>query len=210
MTPSAMSEKEVIHVVDDDLSVRRGIARLLRSRGYVAQVHEDPRPFLENLPVSAVGCVILDLDMPGLDGLEVQRALIARCSALPIVFLSGRGTVANSVQAMKCGAVDFLEKPVDEVLLFAVVEKALDDGRTRRQKLRETEEAQALVNRLTEREYAVFELMVKGFTSDEVGDFLGISRDTVKVHRARVMKKLEADSLADAILLYHMPHQQDK
>jgi len=191
----------VVHLVDDDPSVRRGVGRLLQVRGYTVETWDDPRAFLAAVPADPIGCVILDLNMPGMDGLQTQLKLAALAATLPVVFLSGRGTIASCAEALKQGAVDFLEKPADSDVLSTAVEKAFARNRDLRAAAALRAEADELVGRLTERERDVFRLVARGFTNSETADLLDISAETVKVHRSRVMKKLEADSLPDLVLL---------
>lgn len=198
-----MLDSQTVYVVDDDVSIRRSLGRLLKSRGYEVHAYEDPRQLIEQPVEDPTACVLLDLDMPYIDGLQAQQLLVDRHPTLSVVILTGRGTVATSVQAMKDGAIDVLEKPVEQALLFGVVEHALDTGRRRWRRHREERETAARMSRLTAREREVFALIAKGFTNGEAGGLLGISRDTVKLHRARVMKKLEADSLADLVRMFH-------
>ena len=198
-----MPDPETVYLIDDDPSIRRSLTRLLRTSGYHVQTYADPRQFLEELPDSPLGCSILGLEMRHLDGLQTQQALMGQCPSLSVVMLTAHGTVARSVRAMKNGAVDVLEKPIDHEVFCSVIETALIEARKRRQEQREAQEVTRLLARLTARENDVFALIAKGFTNGEAGTLLGISRDTVKLHRARVMKKLEADSLADLVRLYH-------
>jgi FixJ family two-component response regulator len=180
----------VIHVVDDDESMRTAVARVLRARGYEVRTHISAGDFLLSKPEPAPGCVVLDLQMPGPSGLDLQQAV-----SLPIVFLTGHGDVASSVRAMKAGAVDFLTKPVEPELLLKAVEAALARDRSARA-LRDAEHRHAT---LTPRERAVFEQVVAGKPNKHIARELGITERTVKMHRAQVMAKMQAGSVAELV-----------
>jgi FixJ family two-component response regulator len=190
---------ERVFVVDDDAGVLRSLSRLLRSAGYEPESHGSAEAFLRALTPDASGCVVLDLSMPGLDGLALQRELSARGGALPVVFVSGRGDVPKSVLAMKEGAVDFLTKPVKGAALLSAVEKALDRARDRRADRVAADELSRRFETLTPREREVLEGVAAGMLNKQIAGRLGIAEQTVKVHRARVMEKMGADSLADLV-----------
>ena len=189
----------IIYVVDDEQAALKATDRLLRSVGYRTALFSDPRVFLKQVKPDARGCVILDVSMPGLGGLALQRELAGRGSLLPIIFLTGRADVPDSVRAMKGGASDFLTKPVDEAELLTAVREALARGVAA---MRERAEAVMLgvrLNTLTTRERQVFERVVAGKLNRQVAVELGTVEKTIKVHRARVMRKMKADSLADLV-----------
>jgi FixJ family two-component response regulator len=190
---------ERVFVVDDDEGVLRSLSRLLRSAGYEPASYGSAEEFLSGLTPDVSGCVVLDLSMPGLDGLALQRELSARGGALPVVFVSGRGDVPKSVLAMKEGAVDFLTKPVKSAALLSAVEKALGRARDRRADRIAAEELTRRLDALTPREREVLEGVVAGLLNKQIASRLGIAEQTVKVHRARVMEKMGADSLADLV-----------
>lgn len=192
---------DAVFLVDDDASVRRGLSRLLKTHGYDVRAFPSAVDFLQALSGDEAGCVILDLDMPDINGIEAQRRLANAAATLPVIFLTGRGTVRDCSEALKAGAVDFLEKPVDENVLCMTIEIARKRGTEDRQRAAERAEAEALVARLTARETDVFQLVPRGFTNPEISEFLNISKETTKVHRARVMRKLEASSAPDLVLL---------
>jgi FixJ family two-component response regulator len=197
--PNAGAER--VYLVDDDAAVLRSLTRLLRSAGYDAAAYGSAETFLRELAPDAEGCVVLDLSMPGLDGLALQRELSARGGALPVVFVSGRGDVPKSVHAMKEGAIDFLTKPVKSAALLAAVEKALGRARERREGRREVESLRGRIETLTPREREVMEGVAAGLLNKQIAGRLGIAEQTVKVHRARVMEKMGAESLADLVRL---------
>jgi FixJ family two-component response regulator len=193
--------KETVFLVDDDASVLKGLRRLLAAAGFEVAAFESPQQFLERFDASAPGCLVLDLAMPGLNGMELQQELAARGSTLPIVFLTGHGDVPTSVQAMKRGAADFLTKPVDERDLLAAIQGAFERGRTLRKDRAETAEVERRRATHTPREREVLEHIVSGKRNKQVAGELGTVEKTVKVHRARVMEKMQARSLADLVRL---------
>ena len=195
------SEHERVYVVDDDPAVRRSLVRLLRSAGLEAVAFESPEEFLRLVPPEAAGCAILDLSMPGLDGLALQRELSARGCLLPVLFLTGYGDIPETVQAMKAGALDFLSKPVDDGVLLRAVRQALAAGRAAGEARRQAADARRRLSTLTPREREVLEGVVAGKLNKQIGGDLGIAEKTVKVHRGRVMEKMGAGSLAELVQL---------
>ena len=195
------SDSATVFIVDDDQSVRTALARLMRSAELRAETFASAREFLERERPDGPGCMVLDLSMPGSTGLELQQDMAAADIDLPIIFLTGHGTVPSSVKALKSGAVDFLEKPVDDDRLLSAIKDAVEQNvRTRRDRA-SLSEIQERVARLTRRELQVFRLVVQGKLNKQVAAELGMSEKTVKVHRARVMQKMEADSLAQLVRL---------
>jgi FixJ family two-component response regulator len=186
-----------VFVVDDDASVRRAITRLLGAKGLSVEAFDSAEAFLEAAPKSDRACVILDLKMPGTDGLSLQESMPAVGVGYPVVFVTGTGDVASSVKAMKAGAIDFLQKPFDGDDLFRAVELALDVQAERHAQRLRAEEVERLLCRLTPRESEVMELVATGLRNRAVAARLGITERTVKVHRGRVMKKLCAESVPD-------------
>lgn len=194
-------DRATVFIVDDDRSVRTALARLMRSRKMLAETFASAQEFLDRDPPDAPGCIVLDLKMPGVTGLELQESLSAAGINLPIVFLTGYGDVPASVTAMKGGAVDFFEKPVDEDELMDAVKQAVEWDIHAREKRTELIEVQERVNCLTTREHQVFRGVVQGKLNKQIASGLGMSEKTVKVHRARVMQKMQADSLAGLVRL---------
>ena len=162
---------------------------------------DSPREFLERFDPSAPGCLVLDLAMPGLTGLELQKALAAKGRELPIVFLTGRGDIATSVRAMKLGAVDFLTKPVDDEDLLSAIRSALEKNRTSRTAREELARIEQRLALLTPREREVLERVVAGRLNKQIAAELGTVEKTVKVHRARVMRKMGARTVAELVRL---------
>jgi FixJ family two-component response regulator len=188
-----------VFLVDDDEALRRATMRLLDSHGYVVRAFPSADEFLAQFDPGAAGCLLLDVRMPGQSGFELQDELVARGVTLPIVFLTGHAEVQSSVRAMKQGAVDLLQKPVRESDLVQAIERALE----RDAKAREESGALALLQRryatLTQREQEVLAAIVQGQLNTQVAFALGIAERTVKLHRARVLQKMRADSLADLV-----------
>ena len=183
-------DRPTIFIVDDDRSVRTALARLMRSRKLRAETFASAQEFLDREPPDAPGCIVLDLKMPGVTGLELQEDLTTAGINLPIVFLTGHGDVPASVTAMKGGAVDFFEKPVDEDELMDAIKQAVEwDVHTRERRIEQIE-VQGRLNSLTPREHQVFSSVVQGSLNKQIASNLGMSEKTVKVHRARVMQKM--------------------
>jgi FixJ family two-component response regulator len=192
-------ERPVVYVVDDDPSVVKSLERLLRSVGYQVETFTSALDFLDFPCRDSPGCLILDVQMPELSGLELQERLGAREIALPIVFITGHGTVPVSVQAMKAGAVDFLEKPFLDKDLLQVIGGAVATDRQGKQEQRSLRKLRERLKTLTPREYEVFGLVVTGMLNKQIAFDLGTSEKTIKVHRARAMEKLGAESLAELV-----------
>jgi len=188
-----------VFVVDDDPGVLRALTRLLRADGLEALSFASPKAFLEQHDATTPGCVVLDIAMPGLNGLELQQALMKLGAPRPIVFLSGRGDIPTSVQAMKAGAVDFLTKPVNGKTLLAAVRKANDlDSRARQAQSEQRAVARRLAT-LTPREHEVLQHVIAGQLNKQIAADLGTVEKTIKVHRARVMEKMGIRSVAELV-----------
>ena len=196
-----MAPAPVIFVVDDDPSVRKSLTRVMTSAGYAVEVFASARDFLAREPLGGPCCVVLDVRMPGLTGLDLQETLASAGHRVPIVFITGHGDISMSVKAMKAGAVDFLTKPFDVENLLEAVERAVakdvDDLSTEGR----TAEVLERVKLLTPRETEVFALVVTGMLNKQIASALDIAEKTVKVHRARVMEKMRAGSLAELVRL---------
>lgn len=191
----------LVYVVDDDPSVRKSLTRLLDSSGYAVEAFASGREFLALAPYPGPCCLVLDVRMPGLTGLELQEALTAGGRRVPIVFVTGHVDVPKSVQAMKGGAVDLLTKPVDAEDLLAAVERCLAKSAQERSAEARVSEVRQRVKLLTAREMEVFALVVTGMLNKQIAAALGIGEKTVKVHRARVMEKMRAGSVAELVRL---------
>jgi FixJ family two-component response regulator len=194
-----IASAERVYVVDDDPAVGKSLSRLLRSAGFEVLAFESPEEFLRQLPGEPAGCVVLDLSMPGLDGLGLQRELAARACGLPVIFLTGHADVPKSVQAIKNGATDFLTKPVDGEELLRVVRHAFEVERSTRDSRRGLADFRRRLETLTPREREVLEGVVAGKLNKQIGGDLGITEKTVKVHRGRVMEKMDAASVAELV-----------
>lgn len=193
--------RPTVHVVDDDPSFRTSVARLLKACGYQVALYESGEHFLKGFPADSPGCILLDLQLPGLDGLDLQNRLAAGDNILPIVFLTGHGDIPMSVRAIKAGADDVLSKPAGKDHLLQAVERAISrysESRRRRDSLRSM---WALVDSLTPREREVFALVVRGKMNKQIAGDLGTSERTVKAHRHAVMEKLKVQSLAEAVAI---------
>ncbi|NRP21673.1 Response regulator protein TmoT [Ensifer adhaerens] len=189
----------VVHIVDDDQSFRTAVGRLLSASGYRVSLYESGDQFLTQSPDAEPGCVLLDLGLPGLSGLELQARLAEKAPLLAIVFLTGQGDVRTSVQAMKAGAEDFLEKPTPRDALLEAVERALRRCETRRLEQGRLHALRRRLANLTPREFEVFGLIVRGKLNKQIAHALGTSERTVKAHRHNVMEKLGAGSLAETV-----------
>lgn len=197
-----MSERALtVFLVDDDPSVLKGVRRLLVAAGLNVAAFNSPQEFLSRHDAEAPGCLVLDIAMPGLNGLELQQALAARGSVLPIIYLTGHGDIPMSVQAMKRGALDFLTKPVDDKDLLAAIRNAFEKDRMLRTARAEVAEIEQRLATLTSREREVLAHIVSGRLNKQVAADLGTVEKTIKVHRARVMEKMQVRSLAELVRL---------
>lgn len=194
-----MSDKRLIHIVDDEEAIRRSAGFMLKAAGFAVETWPSGVAFLEDVRDAAIGCILLDVRMPGMDGLEVQHALNERGVGMPVIVLTGHGDIAIAVRAMKAGAVDFIEKPFEKAVLLAAIDTAFArlnaaDGKSARKA-----DADIAVAGLTEREREVLDGLARGLPNKTIAYDLGISPRTVEVHRANLMAKLEVRSLSDAL-----------
>ena len=195
----------IVHVVDDDASWRKSIGRLLSAAGYRFALYESGENFLETANLDAPGCILLDIRMPGLAGLQLQQRLTDLRKRLPILFISGHGDIASSVVAMKAGAEDFLTKPVEVDVLLRAVERAIAREREDRAKREQREALRSRVDALTPTERKVFDLVVRGKLNKQIADELGTAERTIKWHRHNLMQKLQLHSVAElASLAEHL------
>jgi FixJ family two-component response regulator len=189
----------VVYVVDDDASVRRGLDRLLRFAGFRTHLFATVEEFLAFQRNDVPGCLILDVEMPGRSGLELQRLLNEGHTPLPVIFITGHGDIPMSVRAMKAGASDFLPKPYQKDELLAAVRRALATAAATGHVRDEVEAVRRRAATLTTREHEVLSLVVSGMLNKQVGNRLGVTEKTVKFHRGNVMQKMAAASLADLV-----------
>ena len=195
-----MSEAEsTIFVIDDDPSVRQSLESLIKSVGWRVLIYGSAQEFLGSGHLEAPGCIVLDVRLPGLSGLDLQQALLRAKSHLPVIFITGHGDIPMSVQAMKAGAVEFLPKPFREQDLLDALKLALDRDRTTRQQRAELAALRTRYDSVTPREQQVMGLLVTGLLNKEIAATLGVSEVTIKVHRSQIMQKMQADSLANLV-----------
>jgi FixJ family two-component response regulator len=188
-----------VYVVDDDIFVREALARLLRSADYEVSTFESAEAFLAERVPGAPGCLLLDVGLPGVDGLALQQALAADAAALPVIFLTGRGDVPTCARAMKSGALDFLTKPVQDEVLFAAVNKALERDSEQRDALAYRAQTESRLATLTPREREVLMHVMAGRLNKQIAADLGTAEKTIKVHRARGMEKMQVRSVAELV-----------
>jgi RNA polymerase sigma factor (sigma-70 family) len=191
-----------IHIVDDDASFRTSIGRVLRACGYAGETYASAEELLKRVPhAGAPACILLDINMPGVSGPDLQALLNGTASSLPIIFLTGHADIPTTVHVIKAGAEDLLTKPVAKDTLVQVIERALARLRTMRDKHEQVEHLRALVSRLSPRERQVFERVVRGKMNKEIARELGATERTIKAHRHHVMEKLQAKSLAELVII---------
>jgi two-component system, LuxR family, response regulator FixJ len=191
-----LASSDIVHVIDDDADVRQSLAFLLSTVGLAVRVHESASAFLKILPEVQEGCVVTDVRMPGVDGIELLRRLAGAGIKLPVIVMTGHGDIALAVEAMKAGAVDFIEKPFDDEVLIAAIKAALSRRAGDRERDARAAEVRCRVQLLSERERQVMEGLVAGKPNKIIAHDLGISARTVEIYRANVMTKMQADSLS--------------
>jgi two-component system response regulator FixJ len=194
-----MAADGVVHVIDDDADVRQSLAFLLSTAGLAVRVHDSAVAFLKVLPEIKDGCVVTDVRMPGIDGLELQRRLGELEKHLPVIVMTGHGDVPLAVEAMKAGAVDFIEKPFDDEVMLSAIRAALARNADDRERNARAAAIQERIARLSDRERDVLDRLVAGKANKVIAYELGISPRTVEVYRANVMTKMQADSLSELV-----------
>jgi len=195
-----MERLPTVFVVDDDAAVRKSLERLLKSAGFRPEGYASAEEFLDRWERDpAAGCVLLDIQMPGLDGLQLQRKLQACAVSIPIIFVTGHGDIPSSVSAMKAGAVDFFPKPIHDEDLFRAIREAIQRDRKERSERAEREAVARRFQTLTPREREVMALVVRGMLNKQIAFALGASEKTVKIHRGRMMAKMKVSSVADLV-----------
>ena len=189
-----------VHIVDDDRSFRIAVGRLLSVSGFNVQLYASGQELLAHLPLATeIGCILLDLDMPGLNGLELQETLAEQAPNFPIVFLTGHGDIRASVQAIKAGADDFLEKPVKSEALLPAIGRALLRAKTSRDERERINSARSRLDALSPREFEVLRFLVHGKLNKQIAYALGLSERTIKAHRHNIMEKFGVRSLAEVV-----------
>jgi FixJ family two-component response regulator len=193
------TSNEKIFVIDDDESVRRSLPMLLESMEFEVETFPSSEDFLNREPFNGTGCILLDINLGGKSGLELQEELINKQYSLPIIFITGKGGVPESVRALKKGAVDFLQKPFDDQQLLDAVEEAVAKSHTIRKEFDELKKLQGLISVLTERELEVFKYVVTGMLNKQIAQELNITEHTVKLHRGKITEKLGVKSVAELV-----------
>jgi FixJ family two-component response regulator len=199
--------KPIVFVVDDDLWVRESLESLLQDEGWQPETFASAQEFLDRPRSFAPSCLVLDISLPGLNGLELQKRVAVERTDMPIIFITGHGDIPMSVGAMKAGAVEFLTKPFNDVVLLTAIRQALDRSRVALAQSAELQELRNHYASLTPRERDVMTLVVSGLLNKQVAGELGISESTVKAHRGQVMQKMKANSIADLVKMTARLHQ---
>jgi FixJ family two-component response regulator len=197
--PCVSSLTPVVFVVDDDISVRESLDLLIRCEGWQPETFETAKEFLTRPRPLVPGCLVLDVSLPGFNGLELQKRIVTERPYLPVIFISGHGDIPSTVQAMKAGAVDFLVKPFSNDMLLTSIRQSLERSRVALDREMEMRDLRNCYSSLTPRERQVMALVVSGLLNKQAGGELGISEITVKAHRGQVMQKMKANSLADLV-----------
>jgi two-component system, LuxR family, response regulator FixJ len=193
--------KPTIFIIDDDASMRTALSYLLQSARFKVEVYSSAEEFLTRKHYEGVGCIILDVRMPGLSGMDLQEKLMGSDYGMPIIFLTGHGELSIGVQAMKMGAIDFLTKPCDDEQLLEAVHRAIEKDTRAREGYQEKQEIRRRMGLLTPRETEILRYVIAGMLNKQIAGKLGIAEPTVKIHRGRIMEKLCAESVADLVRL---------
>jgi FixJ family two-component response regulator len=191
----------IVFVIDDDASVRKSLKRLLTSAGHQTEVFASADEFLARSPHEGPSCLLIDVQMPGLNGMDLQEALIQKRRDELLIFITGHGDIQMCARAMKAGAADFLPKPLRSAELLKCVERTLSRSTEQRQRAKERADARALLDQLTPRQFEVMQLLATGMLNKQVGSELGLTEKTVKVHRGCIMKKIGITSVAEVVRL---------
>ena len=199
MKPQAPTPEQIIYLVDDDEALRDSLVWLLESQGFKVEAFASAEAFLRVWRPDFNGCLLLDVRMPGMSGLELHERLRAHYCTLPVIFITGHGDVPMAVAALKKGAIDFIEKPFNDAELLRLVSQCLANEQESRARRRQDAEVSRRLDQLTQREREVLDLIIVGKLNKQIADVLGISIKTVEVHRARVMEKMGAHSLAELV-----------
>jgi FixJ family two-component response regulator len=186
-----------VFIIDDDASVCKALARLLSASGYATEAFYSANDYLEREPYNGIGCLVLDIRMPGLSGTDLQTHLKRQRNDIPVIFLTGHGDLPVGIEAMKRGAIDFLTKPVDEVSLLDAIDRALSKSQASQREQSSVADVQARIDALTQREKEVLLAILGGARNKQIASALGISEKTVKAHRGKIMQKLNASSPAE-------------
>ena len=197
-------ERPIVYVIDDDPSARRGLSRLIQAAGMSVQSYGSAQDFLDQADNESHGCIVLDVKMPELSGLDLQAVLQQKNMSLPIIFVSGHSEIPDTAVAMKRGAIDFLTKPVDRDHLFKAIAESLEKDRENRKKFSDQEELRKRIKTLSPREYTVLRFVITGMLNKQIAYALSITEDTVKVHRRRAMRKMGAGSVAELVRFCEM------
>jgi len=193
--------KATVFIIDDDPSARRGLSRLVRVAGMHVETYASAKEFIERPHYDGCGCILLDVQMPGMDGLELQERLVKAEYSLPIIFVSAHADVPDAAAAMKKGAVDFLTKPVDRDHLLKAIAESLEKDRENRKTLDNLARVRKKLAALSQREYEVMTYVIAGLLNKQIAYELEIAEDTVKIHRGRMMRKMKAESVAELVRL---------
>jgi len=199
--PLMTAFKPTVFIIDDDASIRKSLSRLLRSAGYTAETFASAEEFLGREHFNGIGCLLLDVQMPGLSGMDLQKELHKADYHMPIIFITGHGDIPMSVEAMKKGAVDFLIKPFDDRKLLQAVESAIERNRQTRAEYDETLDIRKRIELLTPRENEILRYVITGMLNKQIALKLDIAEKTIKIHRGRIMEKLRVHSVADLVRL---------